>query len=84
MTITRLDEEKQVNNLISRIKSAREDSKIALFRATKDGVAVVDARFDATVLTTRRINQGDTAYIGSFYGAEAKKAIEKAREFLRV
>ena len=84
MTITRLDEPKQVNNLISRIESAREGSKIALFKSVEDGVAVVDARFDATVLTTRRIKQGDTDYIGSFYGAEAKKAIDKAREFLRV
>ena len=51
-----------------RISTATEGSKIALFKAMKDGEVAIDAVFDNTISTQKRIKEGCEKYIGSYYG----------------
>ena len=67
-----------------RISSATKGSKIALFKAMKNGELAIDAVFDNTISTQKRINEGCEKYIGSYYGvadiADADIAMRRAKE----
>lgn len=52
----------------ARILTATENSKIAIFKDTKDNEVVFDAVFDSTINTQKRINEKCERYIGSYYG----------------
>ena len=66
-----------------RILSATEGSKIALFKAMKGNEAAIDAVFDNTISTQKRIKAGCEKYIGSYYGeadiADADIAMRRAK-----
>ena len=59
----------------SKIKSATKDSKIALFKSTRDHLPDVEVVFDSTVATRNRIKNNDINYLGSYYGRDG---VEKA------
>ncbi|MCP3701057.1 MAG: hypothetical protein GY920_21570 [Aliivibrio sp.] len=52
-----------------RITTATKGSKIALFIIVRGGNMAIDAVFDNTVLTQKRIRGGCEKYIGSYYGS---------------
>jgi len=54
--------------IIGRIKTAPKRSKIAIFKIEQNRRVFLDAVFDNTAITQRRIKFGDTDYLGSFYG----------------
>lgn len=52
-----------------RITTATKGSKIALFTIVRGGNIAIDAVFDNTVTTQKRIRLGCEKYIGSYYGS---------------
>ena len=52
-----------------RITTATKGSKIALFTIVRGDNMAIDAVFDNTVSTQKRIREGCEKYIGSYYGS---------------
>jgi hypothetical protein len=69
-----------VPTIMGRIKSARENSAIAVFKGPKFKAGMLDAVFASTCKTVHRLNKGDKSLVGVFYkGMDMPtKAIVKA------
>jgi hypothetical protein len=64
-----------------RILTATKNSKIAVFKDMKDGELALDAVFDNTIATQKRIELGCEKYVGSYYGSlNINGAIEDMRK----
>ncbi len=64
-----------------RILTATKNSKIAVFKTMIDGELVLDAVFDSTIATKKRIEEGCEKYVGSYYGSlNINGAIEDMRK----
>ncbi|MFD1216391.1 hypothetical protein [Microbulbifer celer] len=74
MTVTNL------STALERIEKTDPSSPLACFRARVPGS--VNTMFAGTVLTQRRIEQGDINYLGTFHRDNLPEAREKLREYV--
>lgn len=74
MTVT------NISAALERIEKTEPSSPLAVFRARVPGV--VNTMFANTVLTQRRIEHGDIAYLGTFHRENIGEAREKLREYV--
>ncbi len=65
-----------LNVIKDRIRSATQQSKIAIFVVRQGKQVEFDAMFDDTVVTIRRLRKKDKNYIGSYYGSKGAEYAE--------
>lgn len=66
--------------VMARIKTARPDSMIAVFRSTAPGL--LSAVFDSTVQTRALIAANDQGYLGSFHGKVSTHELGEISRYL--